>query len=573
MQEKTAREPRFELGEPLRLSRWGLATVVAIGLAMLLRSYSLGEGFWINEVVSMETARLPVLSLLHRTGFFDIHPPFYYLALSAWTSLFGETEIAVRLLSLLCALGTLVLLYVWGRRHSPWVGFLAVLLLATSTLHNHYSVEVRSNSLMAFLTTAFFLLYERIIRDDMPRLRVWFLLGLVESCLVLTHYYSVPLVIMANVHFFTVRRFGQTRLYRWSVVQAGAFAVFLLWAPLLLVQLLHLPATMYMTPEESVRPGLYVLFLGMAPVHPARFVAWTTGFLVLLMALLRLVRAWRSERLPPGMGVGRDLRLTVRRSISAHVLLGLCLAAPAITALILPLSETTAPLLYQELSRTYILAFAGLFFLLIGNLYNARVADAGHRLPATPTIVAGTLVAFVLLFVLHRPFQPDNLLFLVPPLYLLAAAAWQPSRLLARASVAALVIGLAVPSLSQQSPAFLPRQDFKAAAHSIRDHRDTTDGTANFVLPMWDRPGLEYYLGRGSANGIMSPSQLPPAFSLPGKVNLVLTRQAYDNKRIFLDTVVRMLEADYRLVGEESFRRIHVAIFERLPRKAAARTD
>ncbi len=556
----------FGLSRLLR-AQWGIALTALIAAAALIRHASLGHGLWINEVVSAQAARLPWPSLLHRTGFFDIYPPFYYLVLSAWTAVFGDLDIALRMLSLLLALGGLVVAYFLGRLWSRWVGLLAVLILTFSTFHAHYSTEVRAESLLILLSSLFFLQYETLMRRDALSPGFFLGLALVESALVLTHYYGAILLLVANAHFFTVRRFDGLRLFRWSMVQTFSFAAFLAWAPLMLVQLFHLPEAMYAGPLESSDVLTHALFLGLSPVHPARLIAWLSSFLILSATAVGLAKSLRHDQLTVRTFSSRAIHLPRRQTLITLAAIALCLAAPALAVLIMPTTESTAPLLYQELPRSYLLAFAGLFLLLMGNLYNLRGAGAGHRLPATAALLVGTATILLALYFLHRPFQPRNWSLLLVPGTLLAASSWEPKSVLGRLTVVALLISLAIPSLERRDRTFLPRQDFRGAANLIRAQALDERGTANFVLPMWDRPGLEYYLGTGTANGIMSPAQLPPTAYLPQRVNIVLTRRAFDEQALFLDTFASVLGPEF-VASEsgQSFSNVVVTVFERRKR-------
>jgi uncharacterized membrane protein len=551
--------------EPLRKISWEMALVAVVGIAFFIRQESLLEGLWINEVVSVDAARLPLQQLLHRTGFFDIHPPFYYVTLWGWTRVLGDADMVVRLLSLVFSLMGLVVLYAWGRMYSRWAALLAVMLLSFSAFHAHYSVEVRCQALLMFLSTCFFFQYEMVVQKRRLSLWFWVGLGLVEGALVLTHYYAAVLLLVANAHFFTVRRFSPQKLYRWTMVQGLAFAAFLSWAPLMLVQFFHLPETMYAPATESTAADLHLLFFGLAPSHPARLIAWLSAFLLLGATIAGLYGSFRTQSNRVPSNTEREMRLPRGRSLAALLVIAVCLAAPALTVLVLPVGQPTAPLLYLELPRAYLIAFIGIFMLLVGNLYNSRGAGEGHPLPATASLTVGTLAILAVLYNFHRPFQPRNWCILLPALYLLAATAWQPRKLLGRTAIVVLIASLAIPSVTRQSRSFLPRQDFRGASTLIAKLSQDEHGTANFVLPMWDRPGVEYYLGAGTANGIMSPSQLPPVSFLPHRVNIVLTRAAFEDQGLFLRTFREVLGGAYQATEKgQSFRNVSVTVFEKV---------
>ena len=547
--------------------KWLILSALVLPLAILLRSLALGQGYWIDEVSSLQTARLSWGELVHRVGFFDLHPPLYYFSLSMWTGVFGEGEIAARFMSLLFSIATLAVVYFWGARRSAWTGFLALLIMALSTLHVHYSVEVRSYSMLAFFGAAFLCLYEKAAGEEECNWLDWLLLGVVESCFILTHYYAIPLVALANLHFFTVRPHDGRRLFRWCMVQGTGLVLFMAWLPFLLVQFLHLPEGMFAHLQRDASVARLLLSFGPATVHPSSTIAWLSAGLLLGAAVGSVVRSVRAglRKATPGPQSRPETLLGRGAGRLVAAVLLVASVAPMVTAASVRMSETTLPLLLQELPRCYMLLFLAAFLLLGGTLVNARVLDRGHRLEAVPAVVILTVAFFAGLFAFYRPFLPRNLIFLLPAVCILAASLWQPRGALAQISLLVLVLSTTVPSLVRSGTNFEPRQDFKTVAQSIRGEasRSVGRGTANFVIPMWDRPGVEFYLGQGTANGIMSPSQIPHQVNLPATVNVILTRAAFDNHRLFVDTVARLLSPDYKLKYGERFRQVYLVTFER----------
>ena len=84
-------------------------------VALALRLPWMGESLWFDEVWYTQTmfARPNILGQLL---FEDVHPPTYALLLIAWTNLFGDSELVVRMPSLLCGLGSLLVLWFIARR-------------------------------------------------------------------------------------------------------------------------------------------------------------------------------------------------------------------------------------------------------------------------------------------------------------------------------------------------------------------------------------------------------------------------------------------------------------------------
>ncbi|WP_254531077.1 glycosyltransferase family 39 protein [Natrinema gelatinilyticum] len=134
-------------------------------LAAALRLFRLeSESYWLDEAFSVTTVLSNTPSeLLFSVPGNDPHPPLYYLLLSAWTAIFGTSELAARLLSALVGIATVVVLYGVGRRlFDREVGAIAALLVAVSPFHVWYSQEVRMYNLLALLTALSFYWFVRI---------------------------------------------------------------------------------------------------------------------------------------------------------------------------------------------------------------------------------------------------------------------------------------------------------------------------------------------------------------------------------------------------------------------------
>ena len=68
-----------------------------------LRMYGLSaESLWLDEALSWNQARLPLPALLDSIAA-DVHPPLYALLLHIFIALLGDSEAALRLLSVICS--------------------------------------------------------------------------------------------------------------------------------------------------------------------------------------------------------------------------------------------------------------------------------------------------------------------------------------------------------------------------------------------------------------------------------------------------------------------------------------
>lgn len=141
-----------------------LATIV---FAFLLRVISLNQSFWLDEATSgLVVKNFSLIGIITKFSPGDFHPPLYYLILKVWSSFFGTSEIALRLLSLIFGLLTIYFVYLIGKElFNKKAGIIAGLLLATSGLHIYYSQEARMYALTAFLVTISVFSFMKILKN------------------------------------------------------------------------------------------------------------------------------------------------------------------------------------------------------------------------------------------------------------------------------------------------------------------------------------------------------------------------------------------------------------------------
>jgi mannosyltransferase len=131
--------------------RFTLASIAILVLAAGLRLPGLSRPTWLDETHSFTRAADPTLAQLTLNSIADEHPPLYFAALRAWIAVFGPSDAAARLFSLVLTLGSLaVLLATLGARSAP-SGLSAGILFATNPLLVRYGTEIRSYALLILL--------------------------------------------------------------------------------------------------------------------------------------------------------------------------------------------------------------------------------------------------------------------------------------------------------------------------------------------------------------------------------------------------------------------------------------
>jgi hypothetical protein len=161
-----------------------LQVLVLFLIGLILRCYCIDTTpFWYDESFTALMVQLPVGQLLNATAG-DVHPPFYYLLLSAWGQLFGFTPAGLRELSALFSILSLwqieqlCKLYKLERKVKLTVLALAVF----SPVLIYYGQEARMYALLQFLVLAVWIAVLK---------RQWILIGVATTAMLYTHNYGM----------------------------------------------------------------------------------------------------------------------------------------------------------------------------------------------------------------------------------------------------------------------------------------------------------------------------------------------------------------------------------------------
>lgn len=151
---RTAADVRARLEALVSARFWPLCALLAV-LALLLRLPTLASrSLWLDETYSAWFAAAPLHELWSRVPLYETHPPFYYTLLKGWSALFGRGEAALRSLSVLASVLTVVLVPVCARlarlgAKAQRIALLAGLFLAMNAASIQYAQQARPYALQA----------------------------------------------------------------------------------------------------------------------------------------------------------------------------------------------------------------------------------------------------------------------------------------------------------------------------------------------------------------------------------------------------------------------------------------
>lgn len=221
-----------------------IAVFAVVATGIVLRFVTRSE-LWLDEALSVNIARLPLSDLgdaLEQDG----APPLYYVMLHFWIRVFGHGNLAVRSLSGVLSVATLPVAYFAGRRIGgptvgPTVGWLTVLVLATSPYAIRFGTESRMYALLMLLVLGGYLALRRALEQPtLPRLA---LVAGITASLIYTQYWSFYLLAVIGVGLVVVRRMGSAELRSSATAAIAAmgvgFLAFVPWIPIFRYQLAH----------------------------------------------------------------------------------------------------------------------------------------------------------------------------------------------------------------------------------------------------------------------------------------------------------------------------------------------
>jgi mannosyltransferase len=209
--------------------------LLVLGLVQLLQNRAL----WYDEAYSRLASGVPLTTLLsgmwHRTGVISYLlnvPPSYngpfYVVLHLWVSIFGNSGVALRLPSLLCAVVAVGVVAELGRRLAgPGAGLLSGLLLATGPLLVDETSQARDYG-PALLALALCALWLNDWITSGRRLRRAIVAAV---CASLMHWFTIPVLIGFALYAWVGRRgTAGRRTAAWLVAACAPAGLLLGWS-------------------------------------------------------------------------------------------------------------------------------------------------------------------------------------------------------------------------------------------------------------------------------------------------------------------------------------------------------
>jgi mannosyltransferase len=284
--------------------RWsGIVVTALLGtsclVGVILRWWPRGA-LWLDEAQSVAFASLPLDEIpgaLREDG----APPLYYVVLHGWMWLVGDGDVAVRALSALLSTATVIVVAVLARRRwGPTVAVAATVLFATSPFAIRYAAHARMYALVMLEVVLAVAVVGRAL--ETPRLGRLTAVTLTSAALLLTHYWSLYLVITAVAVTWGSSRHAPAaprtarRFVAWALL--AGFVLWLPWAPTFVFQARH-TGTPWAAPANPVA----ALQVFASSIGGPSVAAICLGALVAACFALGLRHRWGRPPAPAAIGI------------------------------------------------------------------------------------------------------------------------------------------------------------------------------------------------------------------------------------------------------------------------------
>ncbi len=140
--------------------------ITVLGLYFRILPYDNIQGLWNDEYVGWYISQQPLVLPFIKGILAQCHMPLYYIFLKIYTSIFGNSDVVLRLSSFITGFLSIIVMFFVGNQKNRILGYLCALFTAISGFLVYYSYEVRPYSLI-FLLSALSLLYTiKLLGDD-----------------------------------------------------------------------------------------------------------------------------------------------------------------------------------------------------------------------------------------------------------------------------------------------------------------------------------------------------------------------------------------------------------------------
>jgi mannosyltransferase len=334
------------------LERGGRRTAIALTalvvVGLLLRLWHLGsQGLWYDEWLTADATQGSFRAMVRHVAHVEGIGPTYFVGIWAWARVFGDSEVALRLPSVLFGVATIPAAYAAARAlgQRRTVGLVAALIVAVHPMLIWYSQEARPYSLLALCGALSICAYVRA-RDD-GTVRDYLVWGGLAALAVSIHYFAIFLFAIEGAALLAHAR------TRWRPVLVGSTPLvvgLVVLAPLAASQHANAGSSWIADFAYSARLSDIATSALVGPDTPQAWL-WRPVVLIVALAIGLLAftgtpRARRGAAIAAGFGGGALLLAIVTTLVGPDVLVSRYVIAslvPLILAVAIGLTPEAGP--------------------------------------------------------------------------------------------------------------------------------------------------------------------------------------------------------------------------------------
>jgi 4-amino-4-deoxy-L-arabinose transferase-like glycosyltransferase len=204
--------------------------------AFLVRLIGITQSLWLDEATTANVVKhLDYFDIVAKFSPTDFHPPLYYLFMHFWTSIFGYSEIALRMPSILFSLIAGWFVYrIALKLSNKTVAFWSCVFFLFNPLITYYSQEARMYMMTVMWLTLALYLYVDIVRDKMRSHFDIAVINYVFGFALATFYGSIFFIGSMYAYMLYKKKF---RLL--AIMLPGTIVALVMLSPLVLGQMAH----------------------------------------------------------------------------------------------------------------------------------------------------------------------------------------------------------------------------------------------------------------------------------------------------------------------------------------------
>lgn len=370
-------------------------TLITI-LATFLRFFALGsESIWLDEAYSIIESHLSIQGIAASSN----QPPVYFWILRVWIDLFGTSEVALRSLSAIFGVFSVVAIYFAGTALlNKKAGLFSAFIASFAVFAIVHSQDARAYSLLMLLSTLSYWFFIEIFQKDEKKCYIAY--TVVSVLLIYTHFFGL-FIIASQVLFYLIfiKKFFSQRLK--YIIPLAIFIVSIIPLFLLLNNNISRIGSGNFWISEPSNMAVVNTLVSFSGSGSARYVIFTIFILIAIWGIFTLFRKnTKPHKKNPGTHKPKIPSVTEEKgSKLGHVEIMVLLLLWLFIPILIPFIESKimAPI-YQS---KYVIGAYPALALMVGN----GIVSLKSKWIITPVLI---LIIILSSFVLYNYYKYDS---------------------------------------------------------------------------------------------------------------------------------------------------------------------